>query len=42
MIDNSFDNKYNISKKFAMAHRTLAKDEKLGLKSGTLKSDNRR
>ena len=41
MIDNSFKDKYDISKKFAMTHRTLAKDKRLGLKSGTLKSDDR-
>ena len=41
MIDNSFEDKYNILKKFVMTRRTSAKDERLGLKSGTLKSDNR-
>ena len=33
MIDDSFEDEYNILKKFAMTHRTLAKDKRLGLKS---------
>ena len=41
MIDDSFKDEYDISKKFMMAHRTVAKDERLGLKGGTLKSDDR-
>ena len=41
MIDDSFEDEYDILKKFVTTHRTLAKDERLGLKSGTLKSDDR-